>query len=42
MQNNQIHPDFRLWLSSKPHPKFPINLLQTAVKVSIGQPKVNN
>ncbi|VVC43185.1 Dynein heavy chain, domain-2,Dynein heavy chain domain,Dynein heavy chain, domain-1,Dynein heavy chain, P- [Cinara cedri] len=33
------HPDFRLWLSSKPHPKFPITLLQIALKVSIEQPK---
>jgi len=41
MQDGNTHPDFKLWLSSKPHPKFPITLLQTAIKVSSEQPKVN-
>jgi len=41
MQDGKAHPDFKLWLSSKPHPKFPIALLQTAIKVSTEQPKVN-
>ncbi|XP_008181522.3 dynein heavy chain 2, axonemal [Acyrthosiphon pisum] len=39
MQDGNTHPDFKLWLSSKPHPKFPITLLQTAIKVSSEQPK---
>jgi len=41
MQDGKAHPDFKLWLSSNPHPKFPIKLLQTAIKVSTEQPKVN-
>ncbi|XP_060835340.1 dynein axonemal heavy chain 2-like [Rhopalosiphum padi] len=39
MQDGKAHPDFKLWLSSKPHSKFPINLLQTAIKISTEQPK---
>lgn len=41
MQNDIVHPDFKLFLSSEPDPEFPISLLQTAVKVSTEQPKVN-
>ncbi|XP_025208084.1 dynein heavy chain 2, axonemal-like [Melanaphis sacchari] len=39
MQDGKSHPDFKLWLSSNPHPKFPIQLLQTAIKVSTEKPK---
>jgi len=42
IKDGKTHPDFRLWLSSKPYPKFPTTLLQNAIKVSIEQPKVRN
>lgn len=41
MQDGSNHPDFRLWLSSKPQLKFPITLLQTSLKIAFEQPKVS-
>ncbi|KAG9397278.1 Dynein heavy chain and region D6 of dynein motor [Carpediemonas membranifera] len=33
-----LHKGFRLWLSSDPHPKFPIGILQAAVKMTTEAP----
>jgi dynein heavy chain len=33
-----VHKKFRLWLSSSPHPKFPISILQSSVKMTTEPP----
>ncbi|CAG9464381.1 unnamed protein product [Pedinophyceae sp. YPF-701] len=33
------HPNFRLWLSSNPDPKFPIAILQRSIKMTTEPPK---
>jgi dynein heavy chain len=33
------HPSFRLWLSSSPHPKFPIAILQRGMKMTTEPPR---
>lgn len=38
-QKNDINDNFRLWLSSAPHPKFPISILQKCVKQTSEPPK---
>lgn len=40
LQVEQPHPNFRLWLSSSPHPDFPITILQSGIKLTTEPPKV--
>lgn len=39
LQVEEPHPDFRLWLSSSPHPEFPISILQVGIKMTTEPPK---
>lgn len=41
LQVEEPHPDFRLWLSSSPHPDFPISILQAGIKMTTEPPKVS-
>eukprot|EP01084_Bolivina_argentea_P249861 418441_1 len=34
-----VHQNFRLWLSCKPHPSFPISILQRSLKITNEPPK---
>jgi dynein heavy chain len=38
-QSKDFNENFRLWLSSSPHPKFPISILQKCIKVTTEPPK---
>ena len=40
LQIEEPHPEFRLWLSSSPHPDFPISILQAGIKMTTEPPKV--
>ena len=40
LQTSNPNPDFRLWLSSSPHPDFPISILQQGIKITTEPPKV--
>ncbi|XP_018599950.2 dynein heavy chain 2, axonemal [Scleropages formosus] len=39
LQVEEPHTDFRLWLSSSPHPDFPIAILQAGIKMTTEPPK---
>eukprot|EP00074_Homo_sapiens_P109813 XP_024306374.1 dynein heavy chain 2, axonemal isoform X3 [Homo sapiens] len=39
LQVEDPHPSFRLWLSSIPHPDFPISILQVSIKMTTEPPK---
>uniref|UniRef100_UPI0037E8313A dynein axonemal heavy chain 2 n=1 Tax=Semicossyphus pulcher TaxID=241346 RepID=UPI0037E8313A len=39
LQVQKPHPNFRLWLSSSPHPEFPITILQAGIKMTTEPPK---
>ncbi|XP_068166166.1 dynein axonemal heavy chain 2 [Antennarius striatus] len=39
LQVEKPHPNFRLWLSSSPHPEFPITILQAGIKMTTEPPK---
>ncbi|KAL8578353.1 Dynein heavy chain 2, axonemal [Nucella lapillus] len=39
LQVEEPHPEFRLWLSSSPHPQFPIAILQQGIKMTTEPPK---
>ena len=41
LQIEEPHPEFRLWLSSSPHPDFPISILQAGIKMTTEPPKVS-
>ena len=38
INGNQIHEDFRLWVTSEAHPKFPSVLLESSLKISFEAP----
>lgn len=40
LQTGKVNPKFRLWLSSSPHPDFPISILQAGIKMTTEPPKV--
>ncbi|GBO98704.1 Dynein heavy chain 2, axonemal [Eumeta japonica] len=39
LDNPKIHPRFRLWLSSMPDDKFPLNILQRSIKMTTEPPQ---
>ncbi|KAM6908086.1 dynein axonemal heavy chain 2-like [Lycodopsis pacificus] len=39
LQVQEPHSNFRLWLSSTPHPEFPITILQAGIKMTTEPPK---
>ena len=39
LETENVHEDFRLWLTSEVHPKYPINLLQACIKYTFEPPQ---
>ncbi|KAG5894356.1 hypothetical protein JTB14_031917 [Gonioctena quinquepunctata] len=39
LQSGKVNKNFRLWLSSSPHPEFPISILQAGIKMTTEPPK---
>ncbi len=39
IDTENVHEDFRLWLTSEVHPKYPINLLQASIKYTFEPPQ---
>lgn len=39
MQTIKLHKKFRLWLSSSPHPDFPLSILETSIKMTTEPPR---
>ena len=39
LETEKIHDNFRLWLTTEVHPKYPINLLQASIKFTFEPPQ---